>query len=334
MGGTMTRLARYLVPLLMAVALVAAPSLLGDFQVTLLTQGVAWGILGLSVWLLLRICDLPSFGHAAFFGVGAYTAGLAVTRWHFDNVFLALGAAVGLSCLVALPIALVASRLKNVSFLLITLAFANMLASLAGRWRVLGGSDGLVGVIRPHTSPLHLDIVEPTGFYFFALIVLGLSLAVLLVLVRSPVGGALLGIRESEHRMAALGYNPMPYRVFAFLVSAGLAGGAGLVNAYLSRFVDPSDLGALVSARALLIVVIGGSSIFGPPIAAIALTELEDLLSSHTERWLGIIGVVYVLVALLAPDRAGLAALWRRARGLGGVPPVVAPQPLGIEEPS
>ena len=297
-----------------ACALLAVPAVVGPFQVTLFSQAFVWGILGLGVWLLLRISYLASFGHAAFFGVGAYIGGLAVVRWDVDNVFAALGAGVAAGCVVALPIALVAARLSGISFLLITLAYAEMLRALAGRWDVLGGTDGLVGVTRPDAAPLPLELAEPTTFYYFAFAVLACVLLVMFAIVKSPVGGALVGIRESEDRMAALGYNAVAYRLFAFLASAAAAATAGVLNAYLNRFVDPGDVSALVSAKALLIVVIGGAPIVGPPVAAIALTQLEELLSSHSERWLGLLGAIYVLVALVAPGPGRFGALWGRAR--------------------
>jgi len=296
-------------------ALAAAPAYAGDFQLTLLAQGISWALLGVSVWLLLRVCNLPSFGHAAFYGVGAYSAGLAVTRWQVDNVFVALGIAVGISCAVAVPIALVVSRLTSVSFLLVTLAFATMLHSLAGRWDVLGGTDGLIGVIRPGAGPLHVDLFTTANYFYFCVAVLVVALAIVVVVVRSPFGGVLLGIRESEQRMASLGYNATAYRVGAFVLSAAIAGAGGLLTAYLTSFVDPNDVDALVSARGLLIAVIGGSSVFGAVGVGIGLTELEHLLSSHTTRWLGALGLVYIVVALLAPEKGWLGALRRRSFG-------------------
>jgi len=296
-------------------ALLLVPAFAGTFQLTLVTQGIVWGIVGLSVWLLLRFLDLPSFGHAAFFGVGAYTAGLAITKWEIDNVFVGLALAIALACVVAFPIALIAARLNNISFLLVTLAFAEMLHSVARRWDEVGGSDGLVGVLRPNADPLpSVDLTEPATFYYFALALLAASLLVLWAVRRSPFGGVLVGIRESEQRMAALGYNAVAYRAAAFVLSAAIAGAAGVVNAYLNRFADPGDLSALVSARGLLIAVIGGASLLGAPIAAIALTELEDALSSWTERWLGLLGLVYVLVALLAVHQVRLGTLWTDVR--------------------
>ncbi len=310
-----------------AAALVVAPTSTGTFQVTLLTQALVWAILGLSVWLLLRVVGLASFGHAAFFGVGAYVAGLAVVRWDIENVFAALALGMLAGCAIALPIALVAGRLQGISFLMITLAFAEMLRALAGRWKVLGGTDGLVGVTRPDASPLPLELFEPAGYYYFVLGVLGLVLLALLAFVRSPLGGVLAGIREGEDRMAALGYNAAAYRVLAFVRTAGIAAVAGVLNAYLNRFVDPGDLSALVSAKALLIVVLGGATIYGPAIGAIALTVLEEVLSSHSERWLGLLGLVYVLVAVAAPGPGGLRPLWSRARAALHLPRVVEERP-------
>ena len=282
-----------------AVALVAAPFYLDVFQVGLVTAGLVWSLVGLSVWFLLRILALPSFGHAAFFGVGAYAAGLAVTRWEIDNVFVALALGVAVTCVIALPMALVASRLKSIGFLLITLAFAEMLRSLALRWRSIGGSDGLVGVTRPRADPLPVDLVSPVGFFYFTLAATGACLLVLWLVRQSAFGGVLVGIRESEGRMRALGYRVGAYKMVAFELSAAIAAVAGVLHAYLIRFVSPEDLGALVSARGLVIVVLGGATLTAPLVIGVVLTFGEDAVSSLTENWLAVMGVVYVLVALL-----------------------------------
>ena len=282
-----------------AVGVLAAPFYLDLFQVGLVTRGLVWALVGLAVWFLLRILNLPSFGHAAFFGVGAYAAGLAVTRWDIDNVFVALGVAVAITCLVALPIALVASRLGSIGFLLITLAFAEMLRSLALRWRSVGGSDGLVGVTRPDAGPLPVDLAEPVTFFYFTAAVTAVCMLVLWTVHRSSLGGVLVGIREGEGRMRALGYRVGAYKVFAFELSAAVAAVAGVLHAYLIRFVSPDDLSALVSARGLVIVVIAGAAITAPVLVAVLLTFGEDIASSHTENWLALMGLVYVVVALV-----------------------------------
>jgi branched-chain amino acid transport system permease protein len=296
------------------VVLVAVPVVTDTFAATLVTRGMTWGVLGLSVWFLLRVSNLPSFGHAAFFGVAAYSAGLAVTQWEITNLFAALAVALLITCLVAVPIAFVTTRLSGVSFLLVTLAFAEMLRALALRWRAVGGSDGMVGVTRPSTWPLPLRLASATDYYYVVFAVLLICAVLLVLVIRSPLGGVLAGLRESEPRMSALGYNPMYYRVAAFVLSAAVAGAAGAMQAYLDRFANPEDLGALVSARGLLIAVIAGASLWAVPVTAIALTVVEDLLSTETQHWLGLIGAIYVAVALLPSTSAQLADLRRWIR--------------------
>lgn len=298
-------------------ALVAVPAFANNFQLILITRGLVWAVLAASLWFLLRICDLPSFGHAAFFGVAAYVTGVGATRWGVDNIFVALVLGVAITCVVALPLALVASRLKSIFFLLVTLAFAEMLRSLALRWRALGGSDGLVGVVRPDAWPLPVELSQPRGYFFFALGTLVVCLCGLHVVTRSAFGGVLVGIRESDTRMAALGYNPAAYRAVAIMLSVAVAAVAGVLHAYLNRFVNPEDLGALVSARALLTVVVGGVPLVGPPLVAIVLTVLEDVLSSHTDRWLAALGGLYIVVSLLSGGR--LPGLGRRRRSAATV---------------
>jgi branched-chain amino acid transport system permease protein len=279
-------------------AVAAAPFYLDVFQIGLVARGLVWGLVALSVWFLLRLLKLPSFGHAAFFGLGAYAAGLAVTRWGVDNVFAALGIGVGITCVAALPIAVVAARLGSIGFLLITLAFAEMLRSLAMRWRAVGGSDGLTGIARPGAGPLPVDLAGPVTWFYFTLACTVLCLLLLWVVRRSAFGGILVGIRESEERMRALGYRVEAYKAAAIVLSAGVAGVAGVLHAYLIRFASPEDLSALVSARGLILVVLAGSALVAPVLIAIALTFGEDLVSSRTENWLAVMGLLYVLVAL------------------------------------
>jgi len=295
------------------VAGIGAPFFLDVFQIGLVSRGLTWALVGLSVWFLLRLLSQPSFGHAAFFGTGAYTAGLAVSRWELDNIFVVLGLAILVTCAIAVPIAVVASRLGSVGFLLITLAFAEMLRALALRWRTVGGSDGLVGVTRPGAGPLPIDLTDPVTYFYFTLAVTFACLFLLWLVRRSAFGGVLVAIRESEGRMRALGYRVGAYKVAAFLISASVAATAGVLHAYLIRFVSPEDLSALVSARGLIIVVIAGSLLVTTAIVAVLLTFGEDLLSSRTENWLALMGLVYIAVALLGGMKISVSR-WLRPR--------------------
>lgn len=315
-----------------AIALLASPFYLDVFQVGLLTQGLIWGILGLSVWFLLRILSQPSFGHAAYFGVAAYVAGLAASRWDITNIFAVLALAIAITCVVALPIAVVASRLGSIGFLLITLAFAEMLRSLATRWRSVGGSDGLVGVVRPHAGPLPIDLEQPVSYFYFTLGATMLCLLMLWTVKRSALGGVLVGIRESEGRMRALGYRVGAYKVFAFAFSAGIAAVAGVLHAYLIRFVSPEELSPLISARGLIIVVIAGTLVWMPILIAALLTFGEDIASSQTPHWMALMGIVYVLVALFGGQSVRLPG-WLRVHRTR-TPTAPAPEVLILQEKS
>lgn len=283
-----------LTAVLVSAAVVASP-----FQITLLTKSVVWAILAMSVWFLLRVCDRPSLGHAAFFGVSAYVTAIAITRWDFSNVWAVLGVALVVSTLAGVFVAVVAGRLNDVHFLLVTLAFAEMLRSLTMRWRELGGDDGVTGVTRPSAWPLPLDL-DSQNLLWVGLFALGVVVAVIVMVVRSPFGAVLLGLKDSESRMAALGYSPFAYRTAGFTMSATIAGVAGWMNALLTRFVSPSELSPIVSARALLIVVVGGMfALVGTVVVAFGLTFIEDILSSYTAHWPGFIGALYVAIAIV-----------------------------------
>lgn len=305
------------------------------FQTTVLTKGVIWAILAMSVWFLLQVCDRASLGHAAFFGVSAYTTGIAITRWEYTNFWLVLGVSLVVSTLAGGFVAVVAGRLNDVHFLLVTLAFAEMLRSLTTRWRELGGDDGLTGVIRPSMWPVPIDLSDPQNLLWVCLALLAFVVAVLVVVVRSPFGAVLLGLRDSESRMAALGYSPFAYRTAGFVLSAAIAAIAGVMNALLTRFVSPSELTALVSARALLMVVIGATlGLLGPVVVAIGLTVVEDQLSSHTKNWAGILGAMYVLIALLRgiPWRARVQRVFGREPAAPREAPTIEARPLVMEE--
>jgi branched-chain amino acid transport system permease protein len=316
-------------------ALVTATLRATPFQTTVLTKGVIWAILAMSVWFLLQVCDRASLGHAAFFGMSAYATGIAITRWDYTNFWVILAFAIVASTLAGGFVAVVAGRLNDVHFLLVTLAFAEMLRSLTTRWRELGGDDGLTGVTRPSMWPVPLDLTDPQNLLWTCLAALAIVVTVLVVVVRSPFGAVLLGLRDSETRMAALGYSPFAYRTAGFVLSAAIAAVAGVMNALLTRFVSPSELTALVSARALLIVVIGSSlALLGPVVVAIGLTIVEDRLSSHTKSWAGILGVMYVIIALLrnTPWRRLVNRLSGRRVGDAGEPPPIETRPLALEE--
>ncbi|MGD9700876.1 MAG: branched-chain amino acid ABC transporter permease [Acidimicrobiia bacterium] len=297
--------------LILVVALVVWGQLVDGFDLLLLARAFCWAMLGLSAWLLLRVGGRASLGTAAFQGTAAYVVGLSATTWELDNFWVVLALALGAAGVLGAIVGWVSSRLTGFHFLLITLAFAEMLRSLALRWRTLGGEDGISGITRPSTWPLPVDLADSRHLMWFTGVLMVVVLLGLVLLLRSPFGAALIGVRDSETRMASLGYAPTPYRIVAVVMASMIAGLAGTLNAYAVRFVSPADFVPLVSAKALLFTVIGGAGMLGAVVAACVMTFLEDDLSSRWDRWPMILGAVYVALAMIGQGPA------HRVRGIG-----------------
>jgi branched-chain amino acid transport system permease protein len=212
---------------------------------------------------------------------------------------------------------LLALRTRGSYFLMITLALSQVLWGIAFGWRSLtGGDDGLPEVPRPNLS-LPWSMSDNTPFYYFVLLFFVVGTMVLVRIVASPFGYVLRGIRESETRMLVLGYNVWRYKLVAFVVAAAFAGLAGCLYVYFNRFVSPDYVHVVRSAEVLLMVILGGAgTLIGPAVGATLIVLLENLISTYTERWVTVLGIIYVLVALLAPNGiAGLIASLRRQRG-------------------
>jgi branched-chain amino acid transport system permease protein len=292
------------------VVLLVLPAVLSSYQLGLLTKMLIFGIFAMSLDLLLGYCGLPSLGHAAYFGVASYTVGLLALRV-VNNFWIDFPAGLLAATIVAALFGLFALRTRGSYFLMITLALGQVLWGIAFGWRSLtGGDDGLPSVPRPRL-PLPWSLSEGVPFYYFVLVFFVLAISLLVLIVRSPFGRALVGIRESERRMEVLGYDVWRYKYVAFVLAGLFAGLAGNLFVYFNGFVSPSYLSLLFSASALLMVILGGAgTLVGPAIGAIVIVGLENVISGYTERWVLVLGVIYVLVTLWAPG--GLVGLARQ----------------------
>jgi branched-chain amino acid transport system permease protein len=293
--------------------LLLVPLALSSYQLSLLTKMLIFAIFAMSLNLVLGYAGLPSLGHAAYFGVGAYTVALLALRVR-DNFWLDFGAALAVVALIAALFGLLALRAEGSYLLMITLALAQVLWGIAFGWRALtGGDDGLPGVPRP-AAGLPWSLADGQRFYYFVLAVFALATALLGLVVRSPFGRALVGIRESERRMQVLGYDTWRYKFVAFVLAGLFAGLAGNLFVYYNGFVSPSYLSIVFSAMALIMVILGGAGTFvGPMLGSAVIVALENTISAYTQRWLLILGLIYVAVTLFAP--AGLVGLLRRKTG-------------------
>lgn len=290
-------------------AMLAMPDL-----VSLGTQVAIYAIATVGLNLLIGTTGLPSFGHAAFFGLGGYVVGVLAFHANDGSALFGLfpGATEGwivwplailIAALAALVIGALSLRTSGVSFIMITLAFAQMLFYLFAALKTYGGDDGL-GFRRRNALPW-INPRDDVAFYYVCAAALLLVLAGFHVVVRSRFGLVLQGIRQSERRMAAIGLQSYRYKLAAFTLAGGVAGLAGALQANLLRFVSPDMLHWTTSGDFMVMVVLGGTgTVFGPLLGAAAMVLLQTWLAQWTEHWMIVMGPLLVAVILLA--RRGL----------------------------
>lgn len=310
------------VPALVALAvLAAAPFFVDPFGTTILGRVLIFALFAVSLDLLVGVTGLPSLGHAAFFGVGAYAAGLAsIGLTSQGPVPVLLAAAAG--GLAAAATGWLAVRSSGVFFLMLTLAIGEIVFQLATRLSSLtGGSNGLYGIpaVRLGGGPLTL-----AGYvYWYILVVAAVGFLALWLVAASPFGAVLRGIRDNEPRMRSLGYSPFRYKYLAFVIAGAVAGLAGGLFASQVRLVTPAEAGFSVGALALLAVVLGGAgSLWGPVLGAAVVVLVRDALGPTLEgHGPLVLGIVFVVAVYVLPRGfAGLAGLtaWRRGTVPGG----------------
>jgi branched-chain amino acid transport system permease protein len=304
-----------------ALALLAlVPPFLSSYLLTLVTQALIYAILAMSLDLLLGYTGLSSLGHAAYLGVGAYSVGVLATR-HGADFWVVLCVGVGLAIVVAGVFGLVALRATGVYFLMITLALGMVVWGLAHRWVTLTqGDNGIAGVPRPdflRAWGLPWSLSRSLPFYYFTLLGFLVAFAALRVIVCSPFGQSLVGIRESESRMRTLGYHVWLHKYIAFVIAGGVGGFAGVFWAYYNGFVSPADVELATSVEVLLMVALGGrGTLVGPALGAAVIVLLKNLVSVYTHRWLLILGAVYIGTIVYAPEgiAGAVRQLTRRVR--------------------
>lgn len=296
---------------LAALLAVAYPLLARRFYITLAEDVLIYAIFALSLDLLLGYTGLTSFGHAAFFGLGAYTLAFAATRLGLTNLLATVPLVLLCTGLAAAAIGSLVLRTSGLYFLMVTLAIAQMLFSVALNWTaVTGGSDGLPGVPRPliGLGPLTFTFSSRAGFFYLLVVAFGVVWWLLRRITSSPFGLALRGIRDNEPRMRALGYNTFRYKLAAFVIGGMLAGLAGMLLAHSAGTASPENLYWTTSGQALIMLIVGGSGTLpGPMLGALTVRLLRNFISSATDRWETLMGVVFILFVLFA--RRGLAGL-------------------------
>jgi branched-chain amino acid transport system permease protein len=284
------------------------------FYVTLFTRILIFGLAAVSLDLILGYGGMVSFGHAAFVGVGAYVVG--ILSWHvFDaspvmtwpvmiegteNAFVVWPLAALMGGLFALVIGAISLRTTGISFIMITLAFAQMLFYLAISLRKYGGEDGIALYNKSRLVPA-VDLFDRTTFYYVCLGLLTVFLLICRRLTRSRFGMVVRGARINERRMKALGFSPYRYKLTAFVISGAGAGLSGALLANAAEFVGPAYMSWQRSGELIVMVVLGGmGTLFGPVVGAAAFELLEEWLADLTEHWQIILGPVLLFVVVFA----------------------------------
>jgi branched-chain amino acid transport system permease protein len=287
----------------LAVLLLAAPRLLTIVQTRMLTEIIYFSLFAVSFNLLFAYAGLLSFGHAAYFGLGAYVTAIALKNVSGMPLFAAIllgalagavgGAVIGFFCV----------RRKGSYFALLTLAFNQFLWAIAWKWReVTGGDDGIGGIVPKKPVDLGILSVDFTNVatkYYLTLVIVVICLAVGWYLMRTPFGNTVRVVKGNEERASFLGYNVNWSKLLIFTLSALFAGIAGSLFALFQDFVAPSAISLAMSTEVLFMAFLGGTgSFFGPILGAAIFVYFTDWISGITERWEFILGVLFIVLVL------------------------------------
>jgi branched-chain amino acid transport system permease protein len=277
-----------------------------EFYQGLLTKTMIFALAASSLNLILGYGGMVSFGHAAYFGLGAYTVAI-LTREGVASAWTIWAVAVGLSAVLALLIGAISLRTRGVYFIMITLAFAQMIYYLVVSFKQYGGEDGL----RAKRPEFGLFELNETSLYYLTLGVLLAALYLLYRLVHSRFGRVLQAIRENESRALALGYPVFRFQLTAFVIAGALAGLAGVLMAHYTQYASPSLLAWQQSGHLMMMVILGGVGQFwGGVLGAALLFVVEEVLQDLTIHWQLGVGLMLLLVVLFFPK--GLAGMMRR----------------------
>jgi branched-chain amino acid transport system permease protein len=292
-----------------------------SFVILLATRALAFSILVMSLDLLLGFTGLASLGQAAYFGVGAYMTAILATKYQFGLGFdfwlvvlfgLLIGAAL------AAVFGLLAIRASGVYFLMITLALGQCVWGLAYRWNSLTNGDNGINIqVRPKFG---IDLADQVNFFYVVLGLFAASLFALYVLVHSPFGRSLAGIRERELRMKILGYNTWLHKYIAFIIAGAFGGLSGVLWAHTAGIVSPVNVELTTSVDALLMAVLGGAgSLIGGVVGSFIVIAIREWLSTQVPWWQYVLGAVYVLTILYLPSGLmGIPERIRQRRGASG----------------
>lgn len=282
-----------------------------DFFIQKLTSIMILAIVAVALDLLVGVTGMVSLAQAAFFGIAGYALVLLAPEYEAASIWIALPLSVGIAALAALIMGLLIIRTSGIFFIMATIAFSQMLFYLFHDARFAGGSDGIYLFFKPEVAiggHQLLDLDDRTTLFYITLVSLVLAYLLLRTLLRAPFGRVLFGIKENEERVRAMGYNPVYYKLVAFVIAGAIAGYAGVLSAVQYGYMSPGQVGWQLSAHVLVMVILGGmGTLFGPILGAFAFEGLHHWFGTLTRHWELLMGIVVIAMVLVLP------------RGLGGL---------------
>ena len=282
-----------------------------SFLMSLCTRIIILAMAAVSLNLIMGFGGMVSFGHAAYLGIGGYVVGI-LAKEGVDSGFLQWPLALAASALFALAVGALSLRTRGVYFIMITLAFTQMLYYVAIGLDRYGGDDGMTIYRRSQFGGL-LDLSNRTAFFYLCLVLLLLTSCLIWRIVNSRFGMVIRGARSNERRMRAIGYPTYRYKLVCFVIAGTVCGLAGVLLANHTDFINPAMMHWTRSGDLIVMAVLGGmGTVLGPVLGALALLVLEEVLSGITEYWQIIIGPIFLLVVLFA--RGGIDGLLGRIR--------------------
>lgn len=307
-------------------AMLAFPLLVGDYPRTLVAEIYVFAIFAMSLDLLLGYTGLLSLGHAAFFGLGAYAVIVLAVSFGVEP-WLGVVAGVALATLASAVIGYFCVRASGITLLMLTLAFSQLIYSVALKWRdVTGGSDGIGAPDK--ASFFGFDLSSALAMYYMTLVFFLAAYFGLRRLIGSPLGHVFVGIRENEQRMQAIGYPTARYKLIAFTIGGAVAGLAGGLYAIYNGFISPDAVQFSASGDALVMVMLGGAgTLIGPVIGTGVFLLLKNLTSSFTEHWMLMVGVTFIACVQYFPG-----GIWGTVRALRGAAPAAKSAAKGAPE--
>ena len=300
------------------VILLVLPFMLGGtYYTNLASQILIAAIFAMSLNLLVGYAGLTSLGHAGYLGLAAYISSWLTVKLGWSHASTAALAIIGTTVIAGI-FGLIALRATGISFLMITLAFGQILWGLAYRWAsVTGGDNGISGITRPRF--FGLDLGEASYFYYFTLLIFLLVWIAIAILVRSPFGATIRGAKDQPRRMSALGFNVWLIRWITFTACGFFGSIGGIMYVYYHQFISPHSLSLANSAEMLLMVIAGGAgTLAGPVIGAALVRLLKNVASQYVDHWVTLLGLVFIFIVMFIPG--GIVAGFMRLKNAINAP--------------